>query len=190
MTWRYKFYHFVFLLSLFPCLQIEGDTDRDYFMNAWEAKEYGLVDAVIDDGKPGLVAPIADAVPPPKTRVWDLWKIEGSRKARKNLPSEQKVLQNGYGGEQGSDGDKGTEQSKEAATPVWNMGCPASCTIMIWKKKKDGMNKGLEIGGKLRRLKTHEQHQLGKILISVAVEMVTIIFTGIVISGCEFWLHW
>lgn len=51
------------------------------------------------------------------------------------------------------------------------------------------MNKGLEIGGKLRRLKTHEQHQLGKILISVAVEMVTIIFTGIVISGCEFWLH-
>ncbi|XXG83796.1 hypothetical protein AAC387_Pa10g1472 [Persea americana] len=99
-----------------PEKQIEEDTDRDYFMNAWEAKEYGLVDAVIDDGKPGLVAPIADAIPPPKTRVWNLWKIEGSRKARKNLPSEQKNLQNG--GNQGSDGEKGTEQEKEAAAPL------------------------------------------------------------------------
>lgn len=27
-------------------------------MNPWEEKEYGLVDEVIDDGKPGLVAPI------------------------------------------------------------------------------------------------------------------------------------
>lgn len=39
-------------------LQIEVDTDRDN-MNPWEAKEYGLVDAVIDDGKTGQVAPIA-----------------------------------------------------------------------------------------------------------------------------------
>ncbi|EPS60445.1 hypothetical protein M569_14359, partial [Genlisea aurea] len=75
--------------------QIDLDTDRDNFMSAWEAKDYGLVDAVIDDGKPGLVAPTADASPPPKTRVWDLWKIEGSRKAKKNLPSEEKISQNG-----------------------------------------------------------------------------------------------
>jgi ATP-dependent Clp protease protease subunit len=27
--------------------QIERDTDRDYFMNAFEAKEYGLIDKVI-----------------------------------------------------------------------------------------------------------------------------------------------
>lgn len=101
-----------------PEQQIEVDTDRDNFMNAWEAKEYGLVDAVIDDGKPGLVAPIADSTPPPKTRVWDLWKIEGSRKARQNLPSEQRLSQNGYNPGGGSDEEKGKEQTKEAPTAV------------------------------------------------------------------------
>ena len=94
------------------------DTDRDNFMNPWQAKEYGLIDVVIDDGKPGLVAPIADAAPPPKTRVWDLWKVEGSRKAKKNLPTEHKILQNGYKGDQGEDGERGTEQEKQAPTPV------------------------------------------------------------------------
>lgn len=94
------------------------DTDRDNFMNPWEAKEYGLVDVVIDDGKPGLVAPIGDATPPPKTRVWDLWKVEGSRKAKKNLPSEHKILQNGHGGAQGGDGERGSEQEKQVPTPV------------------------------------------------------------------------
>ncbi|XP_008786556.2 ATP-dependent Clp protease proteolytic subunit 3, chloroplastic-like [Phoenix dactylifera] len=101
-----------------PEKQIEEDTDRDNFMNPWEAKEYGLVDAVIDDGKPGLVAPIADSSPPPKTRVWDLWKIEGSRKARQNLPSEQKLSQNGYKAGSGSDEEKGKEQTEEAPTAV------------------------------------------------------------------------
>ncbi|XP_068642868.1 LOW QUALITY PROTEIN: ATP-dependent Clp protease proteolytic subunit 3, chloroplastic-like [Aristolochia californica] len=101
-----------------PEKQIEIDTDRDYFMNPWEAKEYGLIDAVIDDGKPGLVAPVADGVPPPKTRVWDMWNVEGSRKAKKNLPMEQKILQNGFGGGQVGDGDKGSEQEKESAAPV------------------------------------------------------------------------
>ncbi|KAL6507493.1 ATP-dependent Clp protease proteolytic subunit 3 [Orobanche gracilis] len=52
-----------------PEQQIELDTDRDNFMNPWEAKDYGLVDEVVDDGKPGLVAPIADALPSPETRV-------------------------------------------------------------------------------------------------------------------------
>ena len=89
------------------------DTDRDYFMNPWEAKEDGLVDAVIDDGKPGLVAPLIDATPPPKTRVWDLWKIEGSRKARKTLPSEEKIFRNGYVGGENEEG-RGTEQKEEA----------------------------------------------------------------------------
>lgn len=64
-------------------------------MSAWEAKEYGLVDEVVDDGKPGLVAPTGDTSPPPKTRVWDQWKVEGSKKAKKNLPSEERMLQNG-----------------------------------------------------------------------------------------------
>lgn len=105
-------------MLFFIALQIEVDTDRDNFMNAWEAKEYGLVDAVIDDGKPGLVAPIADASPPPKTRVWDLWKIEGSKKAKKNLPSEEKISQNGYASEQRNDDDRGTEKEEEAPAPI------------------------------------------------------------------------
>lgn len=82
-------------------------------MNPWEAKEYGIVDAVIDDGKVGLVAPIGDTAPPPKTKVWDQWKIEGSRKARKNLPSESKMSQTGY-----ADENKGTQLDKETPTSV------------------------------------------------------------------------
>ncbi|XP_057522164.1 ATP-dependent Clp protease proteolytic subunit 3, chloroplastic-like [Amaranthus tricolor] len=89
-----------------PEEQIEIDTDRDNFMNPWEAKEYGLIDAVIDDGKPGLIAPIGETTAPPKTKVWDLWKIEGSRKAKKNLPSENKILRNGYPGSQGTEDPK------------------------------------------------------------------------------------
>lgn len=105
-------YHKIKLNKIFsritgkPEQQIEIDTDRDNFMNPWEAKEYGLVDAVIDDGKPGLVAPIGDATPPPKTKVWDLWKVEGSRKAKKNLPSEHSILQKEYAGGQRNDDNK------------------------------------------------------------------------------------
>jgi len=65
------------------------DTGRDNFMNPWEAKEYGLVDDVIDDGKPGLVAPIADATPPSKI-FKDLWEVESYSKGEKKvLPSEE-----------------------------------------------------------------------------------------------------
>ena len=32
-----------------PLAKIEKDTDRDYFMSAAEAKEYGLIDRVIED---------------------------------------------------------------------------------------------------------------------------------------------
>ncbi|KAH9603571.1 hypothetical protein KSS87_007119 [Heliosperma pusillum] len=101
-----------------PEQQIELDTDRDNFMNPWEAKEYGLVDDVIDDGKPGLIAPIGDTAPPPKTKVWDLWKIEGSRKAKKNLPSEHKMLQNRLNGGQGSDEEKEATKENDVSTPV------------------------------------------------------------------------
>lgn len=100
-----------------PEEKIEIDTDRDNFMNPWEAKEYGLVDAVIDDGKPGLIAPIGDTSPPPKTRVWDQWKVEGSKKARKSLPSEDRFLQNGFTG-QVDDGESGKEQKEEAPSPL------------------------------------------------------------------------
>ncbi|KGN57884.1 ATP-dependent Clp protease proteolytic subunit 3, chloroplastic [Cucumis sativus] len=118
-------YHKIKLNKIFsritgkPIEQIELDTERDNFMNPWEAKEYGLIDEVIDDGKPGLIAPIAEATPPPKTRIWDLWKVEGSRKAKKNLPSESKILKNGYEeGGQGSDKERGGQQETEEPSPV------------------------------------------------------------------------
>ncbi|KAK7340904.1 hypothetical protein VNO77_21621 [Canavalia gladiata] len=94
-----------------PEEQIDMDTIGDYFMNPWEAKEYGLVDSVIDDGKPGLVAPIADATPPPKTDISELWKYDGTREAELNLPSEHKFLK-------GSDDDKGTGQEGEKPVAV------------------------------------------------------------------------
>nr|ACJ84074.1 unknown [Medicago truncatula] len=72
-----------------PEEQIELDTDRDNFMNPWEGKEYGLIDDVIDDGKPGLVAPITDGAPPPKTMLKNIWEIEGNSKGKKKLPSEE-----------------------------------------------------------------------------------------------------
>ncbi|XP_050385028.1 ATP-dependent Clp protease proteolytic subunit 3, chloroplastic [Argentina anserina] len=78
-----------------PFEQVEEDTDRDNFMNPWEAKDYGLIDDVIDDGKPGLVAPIGDSTPPPRTKVWDMWKVEGTKKSRKKLPSEDRILEKG-----------------------------------------------------------------------------------------------
>lgn len=72
-----------------PEEQIRDDTDRDFFMHPWQAKEYGLVDEVIDDGKPGLVAPITDASPPPKSEVWHLYR---SMASFKDMPSEHKLL--------------------------------------------------------------------------------------------------
>ncbi|KAH9306561.1 hypothetical protein KI387_010965, partial [Taxus chinensis] len=45
--------------------QIEKDTITDYYMNAWQSVDYGIADAVIDDGKPGLVAPIGERKQPP-----------------------------------------------------------------------------------------------------------------------------
>jgi len=34
-----------------PIEKIEKDTDRDFFMNAYEALEYGLIDKVIESEK-------------------------------------------------------------------------------------------------------------------------------------------
>ena len=35
-----------------PIEKIEKDTDRDYFLSAYEAKEYGLIDSVIEQSMP------------------------------------------------------------------------------------------------------------------------------------------
>ncbi|GMH30612.1 hypothetical protein Nepgr_032455 [Nepenthes gracilis] len=59
---------------------------------------------------------LADSAPPPKTKVWDLWKVEGSRKAKKNLPSEHKILQNWYDESRRSDENRHSEPEKEAPT--------------------------------------------------------------------------
>ncbi|CAL1413402.1 unnamed protein product [Linum trigynum] len=100
-----------------PVEQIEVDTDRDNYMDAWEAKSYGLVDGVIDDGKPGLVAPIGDASPPPKTRIWEYWKVEGTKQAKKSLPSEHRILQKAYSnGVLGADENEGNEKDELAHT--------------------------------------------------------------------------
>ena len=34
-----------------PLAKIEHDTDRDYYMTAVEAKEYGVIDEIIKSGK-------------------------------------------------------------------------------------------------------------------------------------------
>ncbi|PIA63626.1 hypothetical protein AQUCO_00201160v1 [Aquilegia coerulea] len=98
-----------------PEQQIDWDTGYDYFMNPWEAKEYGLVDVVIDDGKPGLIAPIADARPPPQPSIWYQWKIVESG-VEEEMPCEERLI--GYKGGQGSDEERGKEQEREAAAPV------------------------------------------------------------------------
>lgn len=85
--------------------QIDEDTKFDYFMSPWEAKDYGILDSIIDEGKLGLVAPMAGAVPPPKSRLWYLWNASGpTRKIMKNLPSEERFIRNGNGSASGDNG--------------------------------------------------------------------------------------
>lgn len=88
-----------------PEEQIDEDTRFDSFMSPWEAKDYGIIDSIIDEGKLGLVAPVSGAVPPPKSRMWYLWNASGpTRKIMKNLPSEEKLIRNGNGSVSGADG--------------------------------------------------------------------------------------
>ncbi|KAI8534528.1 hypothetical protein RHMOL_Rhmol10G0097200 [Rhododendron molle] len=82
-----------------PVEQIERNSRNGFFMNPWEAKEYGLVDEVIDDGKPGLVAPLADSSAPPFPGEWFLWRsggyVDHKILTEEDLPSEEKMSQNG-----------------------------------------------------------------------------------------------
>ncbi|KAM7490671.1 hypothetical protein LguiA_033592 [Lonicera macranthoides] len=94
-----------------PEHQIEMDTDRNNFMNAWEAMVYGLVDVVIDDGKLGLVAPIADVSPPPRPSLSKLLRIDGRKSGHTNIPSQERLLQ------QGSDEGRGMETDSGAPHP-------------------------------------------------------------------------
>lgn len=67
--------------------QIEADTDRDNFMNSWEAMKYGIVDGVIGDGDPNIVAPIGAALAPAKPKINANWTIKEFRE-RRFMPSE------------------------------------------------------------------------------------------------------
>lgn len=83
-------------------------------MNAWEARDYGLVDGVIDDGKPGLVAPIGEVKEPPKTKVWEYWTVRDP-KERKILPSETNI---GAAQEEESKQKQSEPETKEEAAAV------------------------------------------------------------------------
>ncbi|GJV91853.1 ATP-dependent Clp protease proteolytic subunit 3, chloroplastic [Tanacetum coccineum] len=128
----------------------EADTGRDYFVNAWQAKAYGLVEEVIDDGKLYYLRSCFHGMTHCKEQRagLGLWSrdplfvhpswfglmarkrlkkqncckvsknylsipLEGSRKALKNMPSEDKILQNGRIGGEDGDGQK-TEEAASA----------------------------------------------------------------------------
>ncbi|CAK9322035.1 unnamed protein product [Citrullus colocynthis] len=95
-------------------------------------------------GRPGLIAPIAKATLPPKTQVWDLWKVEGSRKAKKNWPSENKILQNGDRGGQGSDEERGSQflkiQESKHSPSLPLSRCSNIATVNIESVSKPSLN--------------------------------------------------
>eukprot|EP00271_Cylindrocystis_brebissonii_P018282 TRINITY_DN5103_c0_g1_i1.p1 TRINITY_DN5103_c0_g1~~TRINITY_DN5103_c0_g1_i1.p1 ORF type:complete len:314 (-),score=50.40 TRINITY_DN5103_c0_g1_i1:358-1299(-) len=71
--------------------QIEIDTDRDNFLNPWEAVEYGLVDGVIGAENPNHIAPIGEIKEPPRSRINPYWEVKEGR-ARREFPSEMKLI--------------------------------------------------------------------------------------------------
>lgn len=87
MFHKYKLQKIMSRLTGQPEARVEADTDRDNFMNAWEAMEYGLVDGVIGDGNPDLVAPIGSPIEPPKPKINSNWTIKEFRE-RRYMPSE------------------------------------------------------------------------------------------------------
>lgn len=99
-------------------MQIDQATECDNFMSAWEAKEYGLVDAVIDDGKPGLVAPPVDANAPPMPKLLGLCQAIEARTVAKDLPSEHTLFRKANVGGQSDDSDRGTQQEKQNPASV------------------------------------------------------------------------
>jgi ATP-dependent Clp protease protease subunit len=91
MYHKYKLQKIMSRLTGQPEAKVEADTDRDNFMNAWEAMEYGLVDGVIGDGNPDIVAPIGSPIEPPKPKINSNWTIKEFRE-RRYMPSEDAAV--------------------------------------------------------------------------------------------------
>lgn len=97
--------------------QIQKDTIADYYMNAWEAVDYGIADAVIDDGKVGLVAPIGEKKKPPILMVniySTLYNVEFDEYKKNMMPSEEKLMKKKLRGTGGSSGEKDSREEKDA----------------------------------------------------------------------------
>jgi ATP-dependent Clp protease protease subunit len=71
-------------------LQIEIDCDRDNFMDPNEAKEYGLIDDVID--VPGVVAPEWVLAEPPKTKINEYWTVRKRKDIRVSAKKDRKRI--------------------------------------------------------------------------------------------------
>eukprot|EP00252_Welwitschia_mirabilis_P015071 TRINITY_DN33201_c0_g1_i1.p1 TRINITY_DN33201_c0_g1~~TRINITY_DN33201_c0_g1_i1.p1 ORF type:complete len:325 (-),score=60.76 TRINITY_DN33201_c0_g1_i1:429-1403(-) len=71
--------------------QIAKDTRVDNYMNPWEAREYGIIDAVIDENKPGLIAPTP--VPAlPRSNSLSSYYAFANRKEKRPALSEDSFL--------------------------------------------------------------------------------------------------
>lgn len=109
-----------------PEEQIEKDTIADFFLNAWEAVHYGVADAVIDDGKVGLVAPIGEKKKPPVLRVNRFYStvynttLEDYMKHM--MPSEEKLIKKKLRGTGGSSGEKDSREEKDAQQTIASAG--------------------------------------------------------------------
>jgi len=73
-----------------PASQIEIDCDRDNFMDPNEAKEYGLIDDVID--VPGVVAPEWVLAEPPKTKINEYWTVRKRKDIRVSAKKDRKRI--------------------------------------------------------------------------------------------------
>ncbi len=57
---------------------IEEDIDHDYFMVVLGAKEYGIVNWMINDGKLGLLGPIGEVKESPKSHILGFMNYAGN----------------------------------------------------------------------------------------------------------------
>lgn len=97
--------------------QIQKDTIADFFINAWEAVDYGIADAVIDDGKVGLVAPIGEKIQPPVLlpNIYStVYNADFDDYKEHMMPSEENLIKKKVRGTGESSGEKDSKGEKDA----------------------------------------------------------------------------